>query len=131
MQSYRGVRKSVDAVMLILVGFLSVGCAGTRPSSTVDSEETWINEEAAEVPADSAPATEQATEPVEIDSQQAASTEECKSTEFLAEQSESPDCVDKEAADQALLDRTQSSIYGVFDSTTRMFDGLFGEVPLD
>ena len=130
MQSYRGVRNSAASAMFILVGFLSVGCAGTRPSSANESEESPLTTELAEAPIVDAAVAENASDPAEIDSQQRASADECNADEVPEEQATKPDCVETVASDEALLDRTQSTVFGVMNSTTRMFDGLFGEVPL-
>ena len=130
MQSYRGVRNSAASAMFILVGFLSVGCAGTRPSSANESEESPLTTELAEAPIVDAAVAEHASDPAEIDSQQGASADECNADEAPEEQAPKPDCVETVASDEALLDRTQSTVFGVMNSTTQMFDGLFGEVPL-
>ena len=97
-------KKGQALTLLILATFALNGCAGNPPATTDETEA-----------------------PIETSPNQDASTDECKLFEELDEQDSEPRCVEAEKSDEALLDRTQRTVYEVMENTTRWFDGFFGE----
>lgn len=130
MQTYWGVGRSVASIVLIFATFPLFGCATTRPSTANQVEESPAVEEAAEAPRDDYAIIDETGSVAEIDSQQVAPMVECTPDGIVDEQVTDPDCAETKPANDAFLDRTQRTVFGVMNSTTRMFDGLFGEVPL-
>lgn len=95
-------KKGHALTLLVLATFALNGCAG---NPTADETEA----------------------PIETSPNQDAATDECKLFEELDEQDSQPHCVEAEESDEALLDRTQRTVYEVMENTTRWFDGFFGE----
>jgi hypothetical protein len=124
--SFSPVKYLLVLAVLILTGFLLLGCAGARSTIAVETVEPSPNEVPDEAPIDEAAASELDG----TNSTQGSATDACRSDDATDEQGTKPDCVEIAAQDEALLDRTQRSVHGALNSTTRMFDGLFGEVPL-
>ena len=112
------LRIPVGFVLLVLAALATGGCAG---NSTVSEDELA---EARDIPSVFA---EQGTASADTDQEKLASTDECESAEEPNQQTAQRDCVEKKTSDEALLDRTQRTVYEVMENTTRWFDGFFGE----
>jgi hypothetical protein len=117
--------------MLVIAVLAMGGCAGMRPAYANEADESSVSDEPADAPIDDAVFAEYARDPAEIDPKQSVSTDECESAEGPDEQAAQPVCVETEATDEALLDRTQRTVHELVDNTTRWFDGFFGQVQLD
>jgi len=113
--------------MLVLAVFVMSGCAGTQPTPANEAEDSPPSEELAGVPIDDAVVAEHASDPAEADPELHLSTTECGSEEDPSEHADEPVCAETAAADQALLDRTQRTVYELMENTTRWFDGFFGQ----
>jgi hypothetical protein len=116
--------------MLVLAVFVMSGCAGTQPASANEADDSPSSEEFVGVPIDDAVVAEHASDPAEAEPELHLSTTECESEEDPSEHAEEPVCVETETTDEALLDRTQRTVHGLVDNTTRWFDGFFGQAQL-
>ncbi len=79
---------------------------------------------------DDAVVAEHASDQAEVATKLQLSTTDCGSEEDPNEDAEESACVETEAADEALLDRTQRTVHELVDNTTRWFDGFFGQAQL-
>ena len=120
----------VALFMLVLAVFVMSGCAGTQPASANEADDSPSSEEFVGVPIDDAVVAEHASDPAEAEPELHLSTTECESEEDPSEHAEEPVCVETETTDEALLDRTQRTVHGLVDNTTRWFDGFFGQAQL-
>lgn len=116
--------------MLVIAALAMGGCAGTRPASANEADDSLSSEELVEAPIDDAVVAKHASDPAEADPRLHLSTTECGPEEESIEDAEEPVCVETEAADEALLDRTQRTVHGLVDNTARWFDGFFGQAQL-
>lgn len=107
------------------------GCASTKPvaEDAVDASPGEVD--AVDERTDVSTAVKPDTIPDDADTARQASADQCGPTEDIQEQAAQFDCVDDAAVDEALLDRTQRTIYEVVNGTTRWFDGFFGESQLN
>ena len=117
----------VASFMLVIAVLVMGGCAGTQPASAIKAEDSSSSEELVEAPIDDAVVAEQASDPAEVEPELHLSTTECGPEEGPSEDAEEPVCVETETTDEALLDRTQRTVYEVMENTTRWFDGFFGQ----
>ncbi len=120
----------VALFMLVLAVFVMSGCAGTQLASANEADDSPSSEEFVGVPIDDAVVAEHASDPAEAEPELHLSTTECESEEDPSEHAEEPVCVETETTDEALLDRTQRTVHGLVDNTTRWFDGFFGQAQL-
>ncbi len=116
--------------MLVIAALAMGGCAGTRPASANEADDSSPSEEPVEAPIDDAVVAEHASDPAEVDPELPLSTIECGPEEDPSEHAEEPICVATETTDEALLDRTQRTVHELVDNTTRWFDGFFGQAQL-
>jgi hypothetical protein len=108
-----------------------IGCASTKPAAedAVDASPDQVD--AVEQRSDDSTADKSDSYSEEADTARQASANQCEPTENIQEQTAQSDCADDCASDEALLDRTQRTVYEVVNDTTRWFDGFFGESQLD
>ena len=104
------------------------GCASTKPVAE-DASPGKID--ALDERTDGSPEVKTDTFPDEADTARQASADQCEPMEDIQERAAQSDCVDDYASDEALLDRTQRTVYEVINGTTRWFDGFFGESQLN
>jgi hypothetical protein len=116
--------------MLVIAALAMGGCAGTQPMPVSKADDSSLSEEPVEAPIDDAVVAEHASDPAEADPELPLSTTECGPEQDPSEYAEEAVCVETEAADEALLDRTQRTVHELVDNTTRWFDGFFGQAQL-
>jgi len=107
------------------------GCAGTKPvpeNAQATSPETV---EAVNEPRKGSTEGGPDTISDEAGSVRQAAAGRREPTENIQEQAEQSERPDDSDSDEALLDRTQRTVYDVINATTRWFDGFFGESQLD
>jgi len=120
-------RVPVASALLVLAALVISGCAGNQRTSANEANESSLSDESAEAPIDDAVVAEHAGDPAEVDPELQLSTTECGSEEDPNEDAEEPVCVGTGITDEALLDRTQRTVYELMENTTRWFDGFFGQ----
>lgn len=106
-------------------GFVVAGCAATKPAT---GEETGAPSAVGETEQFSADdANSDATAAAEVESNGDAQESVCEGEAIRNEQVPQAECLDNEKSDEALLDRTQQTVYSVVDGTTRWVDSFFGD----
>ncbi len=120
----------VASFMLVIAALAMGGCAGTQPIPVSKADDSSPSEELVEAPMDDAVVAEHASDQAEVATKLQLSTTDCGSEEDPNEDAEESACVETEAADEALLDRTQRTVHELVDNTTRWFDGFFGQAQL-
>lgn len=123
-------RLQVASALLVLAALTTSGCAGNQRAPADEANEPSLSDQSAEAPINDAVIAEPERGPAEIEAKQRTSTGECVSADDRDQQATQPERAETEKPDEALLDRTQRTLYEVIENTTRWFDGFFGQSPL-
>jgi len=107
------------------------GCASTNPVAEDAVNASPGKVDAVDEQTDGSSGVEPETFSDEAGAAPQASADQCEPTEDIQQQATQSDCVDDSASDEAMLDRTQRTVYEVVNGTTRWFDGFFGESQLN
>jgi len=107
------------------------GCVSTKPVEADVDNASPAQVDAALESTDDSTEPEPDTIPDETDATRQVTADQCAPSEVTGERAAQADCADDSATDGALLDRAQSTVFGVVNGSTRWFDGFFGETPLN
>ena len=107
------------------------GCASTKPVTKDAGDASSAKVDAAGERIDGSTEVQSDTFPDEAGASRQATADQCEPTDDIQEQSAQANCVDDSASGELLLDRTQRTVHEVVNSTTRWFDGFFGESQLN
>ncbi len=127
---FRIRNRSIPVFALLSIAVALFGCASTKPGAEDVDDASLAQVDALEEPTDSSIESEADNFPDETDATQA-SADQCTPPENTREQAAQSGCVIEPGPNEALLDRTQRTVFEVANSTTRWFDGFFGETPLN
>ncbi len=117
--------------MLLSLAIALNGCASTKPVAVDAVDASPGKVDATDERTNGSTGVKPETFLDEAGAAPQASADQCEPTEDVQEQAAQSDCVDDAASDEALLDRTQRTVYEVINGTTRWFDGFFGESQLN
>ncbi len=117
--------------MLLSMAVVLNACASTKPvaDDAVDVSPGKID--AVDQRTDGSTEIKPESSSDEADAARQAAADQCEPAEDTGEQVAKAGCADDSATDEAMLDRTQRTIYEVVNGTTRWFDGFFGESQLN
>ena len=114
--------KSVAFFVLLSLAVALNGCASTKPVAVDAVDASPGKVDATDERTNGSTGVKPETFLDEAGAAPQASADQCEPKEDIQEQAAQFDCVNDSASDEALLDRTQRTVYEVVNSTTRWFD---------
>ncbi len=125
-------RQDASAFVLLGLAVLATsGCASTQPTPVTAVDDSPPGEELVVSATSGAIVAERGIGPADVDGKHGESSDQCNPDEGMDEQGNQSQCIETEASNDALLDRTQRTVFKLANSTTRWFDRFFGESQLE